>query len=111
MQSSPLQVTRLLNEWRNGNPAALEQLMPLVYAELHKLARRHMQRQNPSHALQTTALIHEAYLRLAGDSRKQWENRAQLYGGCQGHAACARRSCPGASSREKGGRMVGRPTR
>jgi RNA polymerase sigma-70 factor, ECF subfamily len=80
MHSSPLQVTKLLNEWRNGNPAALEQLMPLVYAELHKLARRHMQRQNPSHTLQTTALIHEAYLRLAGDSRKQWENRAQFYG-------------------------------
>jgi RNA polymerase sigma factor (TIGR02999 family) len=80
MHSSPLQVTKLLNEWRNGNPAALEQLMPLVYAELHKLARRHMQRQNPSHTLQTTALIHEAYLRLAGDSPKQWENRAQFYG-------------------------------
>src|SRR5206468_10623692 len=80
MQSSPLQVTRLLNEWRNGNPAALEQLMPLVYAELHKLARRHMQRQNPSHTLQTTALIHEAYLRLAGDSGKEWESRAQFYG-------------------------------
>ena len=80
MQSSPLEVTKLLNEWRNGNPAALEQLMPVVYAELHKLARRHMQRQNPSHTLQTTALIHEAYMRLAGDSRKQWENRAQFYG-------------------------------
>ena len=79
MQSSPIEVTKLLNEWRNGNPAALEQLMPVVYAELHKLARRHMQRQNPSHTLQTTALIHEAYLRLAGDSRKPWENRAQFY--------------------------------
>ena len=54
--------------------------MPLIYAELHKRARRHMQRQNPSHTLQTTALIHEAYLKLAGDSRKQWENRAQFYG-------------------------------
>jgi len=79
MQSSPLQVTRLLNEWRNGNPAALEQLMPLVYAELHKLARRHMQRQNPSHTLQTTALIHEAYLRLAGDSGKERVSRAQFH--------------------------------
>src|SRR5216684_46243 len=80
MQSSPLQVTKLLNEWRNGNQAALEQLMPLVYAELHKLAHRHMQRQNPNHTLQTTALIHEAYLRLTGNSRKQWQNRAQFYG-------------------------------
>ena len=80
MLPSSHEITRLLNDWRSGNPAALEQLMPLVYAELHKLARRHMQRQNPSHTLQTTALIHEAYLRLAGDSRKQWENRAQFYG-------------------------------
>jgi len=60
--------------------AALEQLMPVIYAELHKLARRHMQRQNPNHTLQTTALIHEAYLKLAGDSRKDWESRAQFYG-------------------------------
>jgi RNA polymerase sigma factor (TIGR02999 family) len=80
MQITPHQITKLLNDWSNGNPAALEQLMPLVYAQLHKLARRHMQRQNPSHTLQTTALIHEAYLRLAGDSPKEWKNRAQFYG-------------------------------
>ena len=80
MQPSPHQVTELLNDWGKGNRAALEQLMPLVYAELRKLARRHMQRQNPNHTLQTTALIHEAYLRLAGASRKHWENRAQFYG-------------------------------
>jgi len=80
MQSSSLQITKLLNDWCNGNQAALEQLMPLVYAELHKLAHRHMQRQNPSHTLQTTALIHEAYLRLTGNSHKQWQNRAQFYG-------------------------------
>lgn len=54
--------------------------MPLVYAELHRLARRHMQGQRPSHTLQTTALIHEAYLRLAGHSPQQWESRAQFYG-------------------------------
>jgi len=80
MQTSINQITKLLNDWSNGDPAALEQLMTLVYAELHKLARRHMQRQNPSHTLQTTALIHEVYLRLAGDPPKQWKNRAQFYG-------------------------------
>jgi len=80
MQTSINQITKLLNDWSNGDPAALEQLMTLVYAELHKLARRHMQRQNPSHTLQTTALIHEVYLRLAGDPPEQWKNRAQFYG-------------------------------
>ena len=73
-------VTQLLHEWGKGDPAALEQLMPLVYAELHKMARRHMQQQNPGHTLQTTALIHEAYLRLAGDSDKQWKSRAHFFG-------------------------------
>ena len=79
MESSPHQVTKLLNDWRKGDPAALERVMPLVYGELQKLARRHMRRQKPSHTLQTTELIHEAYLRLARDSTKQWENRAQFY--------------------------------
>ena len=80
MQPLPHQITKLLNDWSNENPAALEQLMPLVYSELHRLARRHMRQQNPNHTLQTTALIHEAYLRLVADSSKQWENRAQFYG-------------------------------
>ena len=74
------QVTQLLIEWGNGNQSALEQLMPMIYAELHKMARRYMNQQNPPHTLQTTALIHEAYLRMAGDSAKQWQNRAHFYG-------------------------------
>jgi RNA polymerase sigma-70 factor, ECF subfamily len=80
MTPSTQEVTRLLIEWGNGNHSALEQLMPLVYAELHKMARRYMNRQNPPHTLQTTALIHEAYLRLAGDSAKLWQNRAHFFG-------------------------------
>ena len=80
MTPSAQQVTQLLNEWGNGNRAALEELMPVVYAELHKMAKRYMDQQNPSHTLQTTALIHEAYLRLAGDSAKKWENRAHFFG-------------------------------
>ena len=80
MTPSSRQVTNLLNEWRNGDQAALQQLMPLVYAELHRMARRHMNRQKAGHTLQPTALIHEAYLRLAGDSSKRFENRAHFYG-------------------------------
>jgi RNA polymerase sigma factor (TIGR02999 family) len=80
MTLSQHRVTQLLHEWGHGNQTALEQLMPLVYAELHKMARRHMQQQNPGHTLQTTALIHEAYLRLAGDSVKDWKNRDHFFG-------------------------------
>src|SRR5262245_53803958 len=79
MERSP-HITKLLNDWRNGDPAAIELLMPIVYAELHRLAHLHMRRTNANHTLQTTALIHEAYLKLARESPKQWENRAQFYG-------------------------------
>ena len=65
MTPSPQEVTQWLMAWSNGDRAALEKLMPLVYSELHRIARRHMERENPGHTLQTTALIHEAYLRLA----------------------------------------------
>jgi len=54
--------------------------MPLVYAELHRIASREMRKQNPAHTLQTTALIHEAYVRIAGDSAKQWKNRNHFFG-------------------------------
>jgi RNA polymerase sigma-70 factor (ECF subfamily) len=80
MTPTAQQVTQLLNEWGKGNQAALEELMPVVYAELHKMAKRYMDQQDPRHTLQTTALIHEAYLRLAGDSAKQWQNRAHFFG-------------------------------
>lgn len=78
---SPQLVTQLLIEWGNGNQAALEQLMPLVYGELHRMAKRHMGQQKPNHTLQTTALIHEAYMKLAGDAgRKNWESRGHFFG-------------------------------
>ena len=79
MTRSPQQVTQLLKEWGAGNQAALHQLMPLVYAELHKMAKRYMNQQNPGHSLQTTALIHEAYVRLAGAPRKRWDNRYHFF--------------------------------
>jgi len=80
MTPAPHDITQLLNQWGNGDQAALDRLMPLVYAELRRMARRHMNQQRPGHTLQTTALIHEAYMRVAGDSGKQWENRTHFFG-------------------------------
>ena len=73
-------VTPLLRRWGHGDRGALDELMPLIYKELHKLAKRHMTQQEPGHTLQTTAVIHEAYLKLGGRSDKDWENRAHFFG-------------------------------
>src|SRR4028118_939620 len=73
-------ITQLLIEWNGGDESALEQLMPLVYQELHKIARRHLRRESPERTLQTTALVHEAYLRLIDQTRVNWQNRAQFFG-------------------------------
>jgi RNA polymerase sigma-70 factor, ECF subfamily len=78
--TSQKEVTQLLIEWGKGNQAALDQLMPLVYAELRRMANRYMRTQNPGHTLQTTALIHEAYIRLVGDHGRHYENRAHFFG-------------------------------
>jgi len=77
---APHQITRLLKLWSGGDQEALEQLMPLVYAELHRLAHQHMRREKAGHILQTSALINEAYLRLANESQLQWENRNHFFG-------------------------------
>jgi len=77
---APHQITRLLKLWSGGDQEALEQLMPLVYAELHRLAHQHMRREKAGHILQTAALINEAYLRLANESQLQWENRNHFFG-------------------------------
>jgi RNA polymerase sigma factor (TIGR02999 family) len=76
----PDQITRLLQAWRNGETAARDELMRLIYAELHRLARGYMRRERPGHTLQTTALINEAYLRLIGQTRTDWRSRAQFFG-------------------------------
>src|SRR5262245_54755777 len=73
-------ITKLLAAWADGDHAALEQLMPLVYEELHRLARRYMRRERPGHSLQTTALVNEAYLRLVDWKNVQWQNRAHFFG-------------------------------
>ena len=72
--SSPHDVTRLLQAWSDGDPEALGKLTPLVYEELHRLARRHMAGERPGHTLQVTALVHEAFLKLIGKSQAQWQN-------------------------------------
>jgi RNA polymerase sigma factor (TIGR02999 family) len=73
-------VTRLLLDWGKGDGAAHEQLLPLVYDELHRLAGAYMRRERPGHTLQPTALVHEAYLRLVDQQRVDWRNRAQFVG-------------------------------
>ena len=74
------EVTRLLVAWGEGDRAALDRLMPLVYGELRRLARHYMSRERPGHTLQTTALVNEAYLRLVGQEEMRWENRAHFFG-------------------------------
>ena len=73
-------ITRLLREWQNGSKAALEQLIPLVYDELHTLASRYLSRERSNHTLQPTALVNEAYLKLAGQRSVDWQNRAHFFG-------------------------------
>lgn len=78
MAESSSDVTVLLGQLRSGRRDALDQLLPLVYGELRRLAARYMQQERPSHTLQPTALVHEAYLRLTNQDRANWENRAQF---------------------------------
>lgn len=78
--TSPHEITQWLQAWRNGDQAALEQLLPVVYQELHKLAHAYLNRERSDHTLQPTALIHEAYLRLLGQHIEQWQNRTHFYG-------------------------------
>ena len=71
-------ITRMLREWSDGNHEALEELMPLVYDELHKQAMRYLRHERQNHTLQTTALIHEAYLKLI-DQNVKWESRTHFF--------------------------------
>ena len=73
------EITQLLAAWRDGNQAALDELYPLVYDELHRLARRYMSRERKGHTLQTTALINEAYVRLVDQRNVQWANRSHFF--------------------------------
>ena len=79
-KSVQTQITDLLLAWNDGEPSALEQLAPLVDAELRRLARGYLRRERVGHTLQTTALINEAYVRLIDSRRIDWQNRAHFYG-------------------------------
>jgi RNA polymerase sigma factor (TIGR02999 family) len=79
MGESSQDVTRLLREWSKGDANAASELFPIVYAELRHLARRYMRHERPDHTLQSTALIHEVYLRLATQKRADWRNRTQFF--------------------------------
>ena len=76
------EVSRLLEAWGDGDERALEQLMPLVCDELREAAHRHLAREAPGHTLQTTALVNEVYLRLAGVRNPKWKGRAQFFALC-----------------------------
>jgi RNA polymerase sigma factor (TIGR02999 family) len=76
---SQRQITELLLAWSNGDQVALEKLTPLVYNELHRLARHYMERERPGHTLQTSALVNEAYIRLIDWKSVQWQNRAHFF--------------------------------
>lgn len=72
-------ITELLEAWGEGDQVAFERLVPLVYAELRRMARRHMYRESEGHLLQTTALVHEAYLKLVSQKNAKWQNRAHFF--------------------------------
>ena len=76
---APGEVTRLLLAWRQGDPKALERLIPLVYEELHRMAERYLRRERQGHTLQPSAIVNEAYLRLLGRQSSDWQNRAHFF--------------------------------
>lgn len=79
MAASSEEITQLLVAWGKGDQDALEQLMPLVYAELHRLAHRHIRKERPGHTLQTSALLNEAFLRLVDQRNVSWKSRAHFF--------------------------------
>lgn len=74
------QVTELLVRWRKGDRQALDALIPLVYGELRRIAQHFLQREKPGHTLQSTALVHEAYVRMVGQNLPEWQSRAHFFG-------------------------------
>jgi RNA polymerase sigma factor (TIGR02999 family) len=79
MTQNSHEVTQLLIAWSNGDKAALNKLMPLIYGELRQLARHYMSRERPGHTLQTTALVNEAYVKLVNRKGVHWQNRAHFF--------------------------------
>jgi RNA polymerase sigma-70 factor (ECF subfamily) len=79
---APQEVTRLLLAWSGGDESAIEQLVPVVYQELRRLAHRCLNRERPDHTLQATALVHEAYVRLVDSKQADWKDRAHFFAVC-----------------------------
>lgn len=77
--SRSLEITEILQDWSDGNREALDELMPVVYQELHRQAARYLRRERQDHTLQTTALINEAYLKLIDQKTVRWQNRAHFF--------------------------------
>ena len=77
---TPNEITGHLRAWRAGDAAALEQLIPAVYRELHSMAERYLRSESAGHTLQPTALVHEAYLRLIDQTQVEWQSRAHFFG-------------------------------
>ncbi len=82
MEPSANQITQLLQMWSGGDERAIDQLIPLVYDELHRMARRYMSNENPGHTLQATALVNEAYLRLVDSAQANWQSRTHFFAVC-----------------------------
>ena len=80
MTPSPQQITQLLNKWSDGDQSARDQLMTLVYDELHRLAHQYMKRESPGNTLQTSALVNEAFVKLVDQRNVRWQNRAHFFG-------------------------------
>src|SRR5260370_39860750 len=89
-------VTRLLGQLRAGNQDVADQLVPLIYDELRRIAGAQMRRERPGHTLQTTAVVHEAYMRLTGEQQVPWQNRAHFFAIA---ARTMRRGPPGSGAR------------
>lgn len=77
--AAPENVTALLRRWQQGDQAATEELLPLVYGELRRIARRHLRGERHGHTLEATALVHEVYLRLSGGAELHWNDRVHFY--------------------------------
>jgi RNA polymerase sigma factor (TIGR02999 family) len=80
MPTPPASITKILQDWSEGNPSALERLIPLVFEDLRQMAGRLFQRESDGHTLQPTALVNEVYLRLMGQRKINWQNREQFLG-------------------------------
>ncbi|MGI8733711.1 MAG: sigma-70 family RNA polymerase sigma factor [Pyrinomonadaceae bacterium] len=76
---APEEVSQLLHDWSNGDQAALDKVMPVVYQELHRMAHHYMRKERAGHTLQTTALVNEAYMRLADYKKMRWQSRAHFF--------------------------------